>query len=207
MSQTKIILFNGPPRSGKDTATQFALDCINGWGSMPFGIMGFTYRMASPLKDAVHAMFGMPRIPEEHFDGVKDAAQDCFMGMSPREAYIWISEEVVKPKFGRDFWSKIAVNRIRGIFGDKSDTVVVISDCGFQEEVNILIDAFSADSISVVHMYRYGCSFFGDSRNYVKHPNDKERVFGVWNSGTKEDLKEEIYQLVGSIINGTPREQ
>lgn len=184
---TKIVLFNGPPRSGKDTATGMAISFL------PNAIH---YRFASPLKDAIHGLFGMPMLVQEHFDKVKDEPRKEFLGMTPREAYIWLSEEVVKPKFGNDFFSKIAA---KWICANAGEDTVIISDCGFQTEADVLIDEFGVENVLIVQIYRPNCSFNNDSRNYVKSDN---AVF-LSNETTKEDLQENVKKILEEFVHGS----
>ena len=174
----KIILFNGPPRSGKDTCTKMALEYL--------GHRAVHYRFASPLKKAIHALFGMPYIGDEHFDSRKNTPSPLFLGLTPGEAYIWLSENAVKPKFGSDFFAKVAVTAITNMMADHE--VVVISDCGFKEEVQALLDAFGADNILLVHLYRAGTSFEGDSRSYVGEGLEIINEADIHNNGSLESL-------------------
>lgn len=178
---TKIILFNGPPRSGKDTATDFAKKHL--------GADGIRYRFAAPLKDATHALFGF-KVTREHFDDCKDVANPSFMGMSPREAYIWISEEVAKPKFGKDFFAKVAVNAIKKRADEKAEPVVIISDCGFIEEVNAIIDGFGVDNVALVHLKRPNTDFTSDSRSYINGVECKKYL--IHNNSGLADLKDNV---------------
>lgn len=183
---TKIILFNGPPRSGKDTATDFAMKHL--------GKRGIHYRFAAPLKDATHALFGL-KVSREHFDQCKNVPSVLFQGMSPREAYIWMSEEVVKPKFGRDFFAKVAVHSIaeRIIESKKTDGIVVISDCGFAEEVELLIEVFGQENVTVVHLKREGTDFTNDSRNYIFADC---KTYKIDNNGSLSDLKNKVKDIL-----------
>lgn len=184
----KIILFNGPPRSGKDTATRFALDY--------FGKRAVHLRFAAPLKDAVHGLFGMPGIMVEHFDEVKEIPQELFFGMSPREAYIWFSENAVKPKFGKTFFAKVMVNRIRTI---SYPNTIIISDCGFFEEVDELIKAFGKENIAIIYLKRDGTNFKGDSRNYVTHVDCEQ--YAITNDGSLIQFNEQIKEVLRRFRN------
>lgn len=179
----KVILFNGPPRSGKDTASDFAMDIL--------GNRGAKHRFAAPLKNAVHAMFGFADVKEEHFNSVKDVPQDTFHGMTPRQAYIWMSEEVVKPKFGHDFWANVAVTSLKQL----RRPVVVISDCGFVEEANVLTKAFGKKNVAIVHLKRLGTSFANDSRSYIELAGCP--LYEIINDGSVSDL----YDIVAHIID------
>lgn len=182
----KIILFNGPPRSGKDTATKFALEHL--------GSRAVHYRFAEPLKDAVHSLFGMSGIMIEHFDAVKNVPTDAFFGMSPREAYIWLSEEVAKPKFGKDFFTKIAIKEIEKY----DDHIIVISDCGFNEEVEGLRLKFGSENIRIVYLERQGATYQNDSRTYISAPYCQ--TSSIVNNGSFEELRKRIIQIIDSLI-------
>jgi hypothetical protein len=183
----KIILFNGPPRSGKDTATKFALEYL--------GDRGRFYRFAEPLKDAAHALFGMSGCTTEHFDSMKGVHLPQFFGMTPREAYIWLSEEVAKPKFGKDFFTRVAVNALKNY----DDHVIVISDCGFQDEVDGLIEEFGGENIFVVRIMREGTSFEGDSRSYVS--NKMTRAYHITNNGLLSDLRKSVFKFIKGTVD------
>lgn len=183
----KIVLFNGPPRSGKDTAAKMAMQYLNG--------NGVFYRFAGPLKDAAHALFGMSGIDQEHFDQVKDVPCASFFGMTPREAYIWLSEKAVKPHFGNDFFTRVAINVIKQF----DDRIIVISDCGFAEEVAGLIKEFGSDNVAIVYLKRQGTSFANDSRSYVTNADCKQ--FTIENDGGYGKLREKVEKILKGFID------
>lgn len=189
ISNVQIVLFNGPPRSGKDTAAAIALHSI--------GPRGIPYRFASPIKNAIHSLFGMSGFLEENFNDTKDEPCEDFFGMTPRQAYIWLSEEVAKPKFGNNFFSKIAANFIKRNAGNRH--VVVISDCGFQTEIDTLVEEFGAKNIHLVSILRDTSSFQNDSRSYVDHI--AERSYVLNNNGTMKELQEAVKYIMGEILN------
>lgn len=190
MKQT-IILFNGPPRSGKDTATRMAKDIL--------GLRGATYRFAKPLKEAVHAAFGMSNIIVEHFDATKNIPLPEMMGMTPRQAYIWFSEEVMKPRFGKDFFAKVAVEKIKKLFWYYGGLMsVIVSDCGFQEEFDLLAEHFGAENVWLCKLERPECDFSNDSRGYINSPTHS---VAIKNDGTLGDLQHKIQALLKEITN------
>lgn len=192
----KLILFNGPPRSGKDTSTAIMLKGL--------GLKAFHYRFASPLKNAVHALFGLAGIPEEAFTNNKDERLDAFCDMTPRQAYIWMSEEVAKPKFGKNFFAKVAVTEIKAKLSVMKDPhlTAVISDCGFQQEVDVLIAEFGKENVHIIHIHRMGCDYKNDSRGYIKHP-DLTNMHFLRNDGTLEHLRDDIHGLMRRILQWT----
>lgn len=186
----KVILFNGPPRSGKDAAASFAVNFFDDDAPVIY------YRFAEPLKDAAHSLFGMGGIATESFTDTKSVPNNKFFGLTPREVYIWLSEQAVKPKFGKDFFARIAVNYLSQF----DNSVIVISDCGFQEEVDYLVNAFGSDNIDVVYMMRDGFDFCGDSRSYVEHA--KARTHIINNNGSFAELKESVHKILKGISDG-----
>lgn len=179
---TKIILFNGAPRSGKDTAATIASEILNN--------ELFVHKFAAPLKKAVHEMFGFTGVPTDYFEDVKDMPNGALYNMTPRQAYIWLSEEIIKPKFGKQFFGHSAVNAIR----TQSQEIVVMSDCGFNEEVAPLVDAFGAENVAVVHIFRAGTSFKDDSRNYIDKTGGK--FYTIINNGTLSELRDRVEEVV-----------
>jgi hypothetical protein len=181
----KVVLFNGPPRSGKDTAADFAMQILQN--------LGAKYRFAEPLKNATHAMFGYADVKVEHFNSVKDTPLEAFHNMTPRQAYIWLSEDVVKPKFGHDFWANVAVTSIKQL----KKPVVVISDCGFVEEAKALIEAFGKNSVAIVQLERTGTDFSKDSRNYISV--EGVPLYKITNDGTVHEFYEAIEKMLNEF--------
>jgi hypothetical protein len=110
----KIICLNGPPGSGKDTGA--------------FAILGFCARhaawmqgthekFAEPLKAGVHKLFGMfegwNRFDNPTHAHLKDEVHRDLFGMTPREAYIWMSEKCVKPLLGEDAFGQMMEHNLR----------------------------------------------------------------------------------------------
>ena len=55
----------------------------------------------------------------------------------------------------------------------KDETLpLVVSDCGFQIEYDVLRRTFGPDSVHVIQLERNGCTFEDDSREYV-HMKDQ----------------------------------
>lgn len=153
----KIILLNGPPGCGKDTAAQaIVLNTVYGGRHMKF---------ATPLKEGTHAMYGMVGAHRDHFEAVKDMPRPEFFGQTPRQAYIKASEEWMKPSFGKDIYTKLAIQAIKK---EPHGRLFVFSDCGFREEVLPLIEWARPENVLLIRLHREGCTFDGDSREYVE---------------------------------------
>ncbi len=166
----KVIIFNGPPSSGKDTAATRTANYLNGRHAVG-GLIPFRpahYKFADPLKAAVHQLLAVPfscaHYEKEFGNEWKDQPQKEFYGRTPREAYIGISETFAKPLFGDGVFGRVLARRFRM---DKQSNVAVVSDGGFIDELVPVVLEFGADNVLVVRVTRPGCSFVGDSRSYL----------------------------------------
>lgn len=149
---TNIVILNGPPRCGKDTAAN-ALQAFFGEEYCEH------LKLSQPLKDIVAAIAGRPyEILEENKDGINVYG----MPLSHRDAQIGLFEAVSKV-FSEDWLARIAANKIHAIDKD----LIVMSDGGRHAEVNHLIKQCGARNIFVLQIVRRGCTFNGDIRNYI----------------------------------------
>jgi len=155
----KIILFNGPPRCGKDTAANTVL-------KYRFNET-FQYKMAYPLKQACHTLLGLQGSLEDleylkelplKFENPDD--------LTLRQFYIHISENVSKPLFGNDIFGRLAIEYLTQT--DKK--IITISDCGFADEIEPIMNHFNHDDIVLVKITRPTTSFAGDSRSHISLP-------------------------------------
>ena len=110
---------------------------------------------------------------------------------SPRDAMIHMSENVLKPLFGKDVFGIMAAKSLE-------DGVNIFSDGGFAEEVQCLLDEVGVDNFMLIHVTRKGCSFEGDSRDYVTgFPN----TYTIHNDGTLEEYLNCCVELVEEFLN------
>lgn len=164
----KAIVLNGPPGSGKDTIANMLEP------------MGFKHRaFKDTLYIATLAHFGVvsrdARVNAMLWmkDRALKESNDCpyFNGLSPREALIYVSEKVIKPNYGDDYFG-VQAFRACGLDNDKE---TVFSDGGFGSEILPLLEHFS--SVLVVRLRREGYSFEGDSRRYIAALSMSSRVY------------------------------
>lgn len=184
---TRIVLVNGPARSGKD--------CVGGIVSKLTGAQ--TMKFAHALKVATHALFlGLhgrealldsvagrgssdcywrddgAMFNDAHYESRKDLPLPRFFGATPRESYIAVSELLLKPLFGKAFFGDILTTRIE----QSSADVVVITDSGFTEEVAPIVDRYGQENISLITLSRPGTAFDeNDSRGYIWVPDGVAR--------------------------------
>lgn len=154
-----VILINGPPGSGKDTVGR-VIQCHS---RQPVQI----FKFANVLKNRTHALYGLDsnQIQADNFETSKDTPSVIFHGLTPRQAYIEVSERYIKPLHGQEFFGNILAEEIADL-GD-SDVTAVVPDSGFVEEAQVLIDRFGADQIMLIRLHRDGYDFSLDSRSYI----------------------------------------
>ncbi len=153
----KFIVLNGPKKSGKDTIGN-AIYSELVWRGIP----AVRDKFAAPMKAAVAAFLGLDEKLALHYfenQDIKDTPSKYFLGVTPRSMLISFSEDWVKPNFGKETFGELMLHRHE----DKDRGVVVITDCGFNEE----LEPFDKSDIAVVRLKRYGTNFDGDSRGYI----------------------------------------
>lgn len=152
-----IIILNGPPGCGKDTIATY--------------LTGHRYpavkaSFKQPMFDIAFSMLGVYRY-DEFIDLYNDREQKekpqvILGGKSPRQFMIWISEDVMKPFFGEQYFGRRMVEEIHEMY---RDLAVVISDGGFPEEIKPLVKA--GHEVHICRLHRDGFTFAGDSRDYI----------------------------------------
>ena len=153
----KVIILNGPAGVGKDTIAAILRETSG------FEVHSFK----EPMFNIAKAMLG-----GEKFDqfmmlyndrDTKELPCDLLGQMSPREFFIHISESFVKPIMGKEHFGYLASQGVHDAINH-----VVFSDGGFPDEVKALVFSEHAMyEVWVVRLHREGCTFAGDSRNYV----------------------------------------
>lgn len=186
---SKIILLNGPPFSGKDTAAKHI---------RTFAQVGYYRplldRMSMPIKKAFAGYVGAPITQDGEVTGweeQKDVPSAMLNGKSYRQWQIDFSEKFIKPLYGEDAFARLMVERIDQRFRRGIANLMVIPDLGFQVEVQKIYDAFPQENILLIRCYRQGFDFSGDSRNYVRAPKGAA-VFAPLNNSTIEAYNGQI---------------
>lgn len=92
--------------------------------------------------------------------------------LSPRNELIHESEDIIKVKHGDGGVAVRTAENIKLIDGWQ-DKVFIFSDGGFNVEINALIETLgiTRDDITIIRITAYGCTFDGDSREYLDNPN------------------------------------
>lgn len=172
-----IILFNGPPGCGKDTA---AMHIHRKRHELP-GSVGFD-RLSMPNKRAFAGMtntthcinqFGINRI----WEPIKDVPKAELNGKSYRQWQIDFSEKFMKPLYGEDIFAQLFASRI--IHRTPDNYTYVVPDCGFVVESNTIRRLFPQCGLYFVRIYRDQTNFSKDSRSYLS--DDQLGGWTVWN--------------------------
>lgn len=175
----KIVFLNGPPHCGKDSAA----DRLH--LAMPHIVR---MKFADPLKDGACGFLGITR---EELERIKDEPHPALNGNTPRSFLINLSENLIKPSYGKAFFGNVANGKLAKL---PNDSVVFFSDSGFVEEAEPIIETFGLHACYKVEIEREGKTFNGDSRSYWKHPGLHTVV--IKNDRTITTLADRIYRAV-----------
>jgi hypothetical protein len=183
----KVILLNSPPRSGKDYAANFI---VSKYPQVK------TYKFARILKERTHALYGFSWKPHDFYEAVKDKPNPDFLGLTPRQAYIKVSETYFKVHHGDSIFGLLLAKEL-----DKYEwDIALISDSGFINEAEVLIKKYGRENIILIRITREGYDFSGDSRTYIYLDQDVCNV-DIFNDGTNNYLQL-IDNIVKDILNG-----
>lgn len=191
-----IVAFNGPSQSGKDTLADFLVDHMDAQGvDAPV----FRESLSMPLRKIAYAMAGWRgQLDGPSYEDFKRAKFIAFGGITGRQLMIDVSEKFLKPTYGVEIMAQMLIDRHAGLA--LNNKVILIRDTGFQLELEPLIRWVGVKNIRVVQVHRNGCSFEGDSREWVFPPLGYEFT-RINNDGTLADLKTEAGRIYGRLVN------
>lgn len=195
----KIILLNGPPSSGKDTAAKHIRDAWHpiGYGHCSKQTFYKTAldRMSMPIKRAFAGTMGLPITPDGEvlrWEACKEEVIPEF-GITYRQWQIEFSENFLK-YYDNAIFGRLLAKRIQRLFSNNDANLVVVPDCGFQVEIEVLYSKFNPDDILLVRCHRHGCTFDGDSRGYVHAPQGCAYIAPI-----NEDRDEYLKLIEGAV--------
>lgn len=201
----KVILFNGAPNSGKDASASILKDLF-GFGAI-HAFKDELYKATAKHYDVDLDQFvtmARDRILKETksrilvenrgkslLARIVSFVMNLFsnQGISPRQALIHVSEDLIKPVYGNDFFGKQLANTINL----SKEEYFFIPDSGFIDELRPLVEA--GHEVYVVRIHRDGCTFQNDSRSYMTDELLAEfglKGIDLYNNGTLEDLKQSL---------------
>ena len=211
-----IIVFNGPPGSGKDEACLF------------FEKKGFIHlSFKEQLFIETIKYFGVSKewfMAGYNVRSEKEKPVNELNGMSRRDAMIHVSENIIKPKHGKDYFGAVTAKNL------KPYEDYCFSDGGFREEIEPIINTVGAEELCVVQLTRDGCDFSSDSRRYLDGELAEQfiinrkteiskshilsgkfpiRTYRIHNNGTVEQFREalqKIYEKEQDVEQDTEKE-
>jgi len=177
-----IVIFNGPPGSGKDEAADFFKKHY-GYKHLSFKHVLFleTYKHFNVSKDWF--MLGYKNRDR------KELPEKKLNGMSRREAMIYVSEKVIKPKYGAAFFGEQVSTEI------ELEKNYAISDGGFVEELKPIIEKVGNENILLVQLVREGCDYENDSRRYFNGNLTKELIHGSVSNINEDHILPERFNI------------
>ena len=184
----KIMLLNGPPSSGKDTAAV----AIQRQLTAQFDVIISIDRLSMPIK---RAFAGTVDIPIDnlgnvkYFESIKETPLTILNGKSYRQWQIDFSEKFMKPLYGEDIFARLLIDRIKTYLAQHGiPDILIIPDCGFQIELDTLVTELNPKHITLFHLVRPGTDWSKDSRGYVSHPEIRIHEIHNTNKSTFESL-------------------
>lgn len=155
-----VLIFNAPPGSGKDTLADIFVKQL---GAIKLGFKDAVYEEVAnyynvPVKSVIEVATAR---------SLKELPNPYFNGLSPRNAMIHVSESVIKPVHGKDYFGIRAAKAVSG------KALSVFADGGFVEEVKAVSDLHD---VVVIRLHREGFNFDNDSRSYLP---DSDNVYDV----------------------------
>ena len=218
-----VVIFNAAPNSGKDVAADFMLNYFNTGLKASFkdALYVDTAKYFNiDVKDLVdhHNDRSLKEIPSEMFCKYeKHSLKQYMLGLlyvvgalfnirslmslgyySSREALIHVSENIVKPKQGNDFYGRKLVERVEA----SSERYVFVADGGFNSEIVPLLEA--GYNVYIVQLERNGATFENDSRKLLTEDDFKEynniKFIKMYNNGSLDDLYKTITDFSFDLV-------
>lgn len=175
-----VIMFNAPPRAGKDTACEILMRKFPESVKYEYfkeylykesaKVLGLDFNFwASVCQNGDLKDKPMLRLQTGGAEG----------SLTPRDILINVAENILKPKHGKDCIANATAHKIaKTIQQFKAEKgynpIIVVPDLGFPYEADAVRAIIPSAEVAVVHIKREGYTFEGDSRNYV--PKAKYRI-------------------------------
>lgn len=190
----KVVVFNGPPRSGKDTLAAFIR------GATQAKPMEFKRKL---IELALMISGVSPSDWEFWYQQDKEEPHNDLGGHSCRSFLIMVSEEMIKPHMGGDYFGLAAATELEMYLPGHG---VVFTDSGFPAELQCVVNVAGAENVIVVQLMRDGTDFSGDSRAYLSVDDfPSVKFIALRNNGPAEEvaalLMMRLHVLLGSASN------
>lgn len=203
-----VILFNGPPKNGKDTIAKITRTLLDSSISIPTHLMHF----ATPMRDTAMNVLGEKGF--DRYNEIKDIPQAIFTRTSAsydeapleypedtlREFMIAFSEDFMKRRYGKDIWGRI-LRHVYAPWWGKVPAVIIIPDLGFPEEYKYLLTQTLAERVMIVQVHRGEDDWKNDSREWVFPQTDSldtpiHPFINLDNNGTPDEAAYELFEFI-----------
>ena len=222
-NQKTVVIFNSPPNSGKDVAVQYLRGYFCTGEVLAFKdelYLDTARHFDVDVEDLVayHSDRDLKELPNTMFPKYQsESLKQYFFSLlyiigllinnrhlmslgyySSREALIHVSEDLIKPVKGKDYYGKKLVERIEY----SSERFYFVADSGFAEECSMVAD--KGYSVIIAQLERSGATFDGDSRSLLNKDDFKEynniKFCQIDNNGSLDDLYNYIVDLSYDIV-------
>lgn len=223
MTNKTVVIFNAAPNTGKDVATDMLVsyfqsgvklgfkDALYKDTADHFGIDVndlIEYHSDRSLKEKPSLMFpkyGRESLKQYFFSllyvigaMINNSYLMSLGYYSSRNALTHVSEDLVKPEYGKDYYGKKLVETIE----DSSERFHFVSDGGFDFEVVPLLE--KGYNVYIVHLERNGATFDRDSRSLLNKDDFKEynniKLTAIDNNGSLDDLYKSITDFSFDLV-------
>lgn len=195
-----VIMFNAPPRAGKDTACEILMRKFPESVKYEYfkeylykesaKVLGLDFNFwASVCQNGDLKDKPMLRLQTGEAEG----------SVTPRDILINVAENILKPKHGKDCIANATAHKIaKTIQQFKAEKgynpIIVVPDLGFPYEADAVRTIIPSAEVAVVHIKREGYTFEGDSRNYV--PKAKYRIENT----TLKSFEESVLSILSTEV-------
>jgi hypothetical protein len=161
---TRAFFFSGPPGSGKDEACKFLVSQC--------GFKHLAFKDQLFLDTAKYYDVSLDWFIQGYTRELKDKPEEKLDGRSRRRALIHVSENFIKPKFGKSYYGHMTCQKMDSI------SRYCFSDSGFSEEAFPIINSVGSENAIIVQLARHDCTYANDSREYIHGILQDEFVIG-----------------------------
>lgn len=199
-----VFIFNGAPNTGKDYLVDNVIKLNNSYLKNGYTNKGmYKLQFKDKLFELVKTIYSLT---DQVWDSIyeresKELPNDLLDGLSPRQAIIKISEEVIKPNYGKDYFGRCVLKDIEK--NDDDEGIYLLSDGGFMEEVYPIIEnAHHTLTIFKLEDGIHTFEMYNDSRGYLdvsQYPQVK--YFKLFNQKTWDDV-ENTFVEISTHVNG-----
>lgn len=228
MTNKTIVIFNAPPNAGKDVSADYLHEYFQSGQRLSFKEALYEdtaeyfgidvkdlveYHSDRELKEQASEMFRKYKKHslKQYFFALLFIIGAVFNNRylmslgyySSREALIHVSEDIMKPKYGQDYYGLKVLDKV----SNSSERYSFASDGGFKNEVLPLLDADY--QVVVAQLERSGVTFEGDSRTLLNE--DDFEGYGnikfttISNNGGLDELYENIREFAFDLVLNTTK--